>query len=54
MLVAFADAPSPPIRLPLGSKRIAAIEAKHASDAAILAAWRSVAASTAFVSSRSG
>ncbi|MGF6233806.1 NAD(P)-dependent dehydrogenase (short-subunit alcohol dehydrogenase family) [Inquilinus ginsengisoli] len=54
VLVAFADAPNPPIRLPLGSDTIAAIEAKHASDAAILADWRSVAASTDFVSSRSG
>jgi NAD(P)-dependent dehydrogenase (short-subunit alcohol dehydrogenase family) len=49
VLVAFADAPHPPIRLPLGSDTIAAIEAKHASDAAILAVWRSMAASTDFV-----
>ncbi|MGO4123047.1 hypothetical protein AB4Z01_01550 [Inquilinus sp. YAF38] len=54
VLVAFADVPNPPIRLPLGSDTIAANEAEHASDAAILADWRSVAASTDFVSSRSG
>jgi NAD(P)-dependent dehydrogenase (short-subunit alcohol dehydrogenase family) len=35
-------------------ERFGRIEAKHASDAAILADWRSVAASTDFVSSRSG
>lgn len=49
VLVAFADAPNPPVRLPLGSDTIAAIEAKHAADAAILAAWRLVSASTDFV-----
>ncbi|WP_159998528.1 oxidoreductase [Roseomonas sp. 18066] len=49
VLVAFADAPSPPVRLPLGSDTVAALEAKHASDAAILANWRKVSASTDFV-----
>ena len=49
VLVAFADVPNPPVRLPLGSDTIAAIEAKHAADAAILAAWRHVSASTDFV-----
>lgn len=48
VLVAFAEAPDPPVRLPLGSDTVAAIEAKHAADAAILAAWRSVALSTDF------
>lgn len=48
VLVAFADAPDPPVRLPLGSDTVAAIEAKHASDAAILAAWRDVSVSTDF------
>lgn len=49
VLVAFADAPNPPVRLPLGSDTVAAIEAKHAADAAILAAWRHVSVSTDFV-----
>jgi NAD(P)-dependent dehydrogenase (short-subunit alcohol dehydrogenase family) len=49
VLVDFADAPNPPARLPLGSDTVAAIEAKHASDAAILAQWRAVAISTDFV-----
>ncbi len=48
VLVALADEPNPPIRLPLGSDTVAAIEAKHASDAAILAAWRQTAVSTDF------
>ncbi|OWT74716.1 MULTISPECIES: oxidoreductase [unclassified Achromobacter] len=48
VLVAFADAPNPPVRLPLGSDTVAAIAAKHASDAALLAEWRAVAVSTDF------
>lgn len=48
VLVAFADAPDPPVRLPIGSDTVAALEAKHASDAAILAAWREVSVSTDF------
>ncbi|MCB8875917.1 oxidoreductase [Acidisoma silvae] len=48
VLIAFADAPNPPVRLPLGSDTVAAIEAKHASDAAMIADWRSVAVSTDF------
>ena len=48
VLIAFADAPNPPVRLPLGSDTVAAIEAKHASDAAILADWRGVSVSTDF------
>lgn len=48
VLVDFADAPNPPVRLPLGSDTVAAIEAKHASDAAILKEWHSVAVSTDF------
>ncbi|MFB8828409.1 oxidoreductase [Azotobacter sp. CWF10] len=48
VLVAFAEAPNPPVRLPLGSDTLAAIEAKHAADAAILAEWRSVSISTDF------
>jgi NAD(P)-dependent dehydrogenase (short-subunit alcohol dehydrogenase family) len=48
VLVAFVDAPNPPVRLPLGSDTVAAIEAKHASDAAILTRWRAVSISTDF------
>jgi NAD(P)-dependent dehydrogenase (short-subunit alcohol dehydrogenase family) len=48
VLVGFADAPDPPVRLPLGSDTVAAIETKHASDRDILARWRSVAMSTDF------
>ena len=48
VLVDFADETDPPVRLPLGSDTVAAIEAKHQSDAAILAAWRGVALSTDF------
>jgi NAD(P)-dependent dehydrogenase (short-subunit alcohol dehydrogenase family) len=47
-LVAFADAPNPPVRLPLGSDAVAAIEAKHKADSRILAEWRSVSLSTDF------
>jgi NAD(P)-dependent dehydrogenase (short-subunit alcohol dehydrogenase family) len=48
VLVDLTDAPEPPVRLPLGSDAIAAIEAKHRSDAAILAAWRQISVSTDF------
>jgi NAD(P)-dependent dehydrogenase (short-subunit alcohol dehydrogenase family) len=48
VLLAFADAPNPPVRLPLGSDTVAALEQKHADDAAILAAWRDVSVSTDF------
>lgn len=48
VLIDFAEAPNPPVRLPLGSDTVAAIEAKHAADAAILAEWRSVSVSTDF------
>jgi NAD(P)-dependent dehydrogenase (short-subunit alcohol dehydrogenase family) len=48
VLVAFVDMPNPPVRLPLGSDTVAAIEAKHVSDAAILAQWRSLSVSTDF------
>lgn len=47
-LVDFAGVPHPPVRLPLGSDTIAAIEAKHAADAAILAELRSVSVSADF------
>ncbi|QDL90981.1 SDR family NAD(P)-dependent oxidoreductase [Paroceanicella profunda] len=48
VLVDLADAPNPPVRLPLGSDTVAAIAAKHASDAAILADWHEVSVSTDF------
>lgn len=48
VLIDFADAANPPVRLPLGSDTVAAIEAKHAADAAILAEWRAVSVSTDF------
>lgn len=48
VLVAFAGAPNPPVRLPLGSDTVAAIEAKHAADATILTEWHEVSVSTDF------
>lgn len=48
VLVAFAGEPNPPVRLPLGSDTVAAIEAKHLADRSILTQWRSVAVSTDF------
>jgi NAD(P)-dependent dehydrogenase (short-subunit alcohol dehydrogenase family) len=46
VIVDLASAANPPLRLPLGSDTVAAIEAKHRADAAILADWRKVAVST--------
>lgn len=46
IVLRLADSADLPVRLPLGSDTIAAIEAKHRSDAAIIAAWRTVAVST--------
>lgn len=48
VLIDFAEVANPPVRLPLGSDTVAAIEAKHASDAAILNQWRSISVSTDF------
>lgn len=48
VLIAFAEEPHPPVRLPLGSDTVAAIQAKHASDAGILSSWHDVAVSTDF------
>lgn len=48
VLVRFAEVPDPPPRLPLGSDTLAAIAAKHASDAAIVAQWRNLSRSTDF------
>lgn len=48
ILVDLAGVAEPPLRLPLGSDTVLAIEAKHRADAEILAQWRGVAASTDF------
>ena len=48
VLIDFAAAPNPPVRLPLGSDTVAAIGAKHAADQAILAEWCRVSVSTDF------
>jgi NAD(P)-dependent dehydrogenase (short-subunit alcohol dehydrogenase family) len=48
VLITFTDAPNPPVRLPLGSDTVAAIEAKHKADSHILSEWRSVSLSTDF------
>jgi len=50
VLVDFADAPNPPVRLPLGSDTVAIIEAKNAETAGILTTWRATAVSTDFAS----
>ncbi len=47
-VVELTRADAPPLRLPLGSDTVAAIEAKHAFVAGELAAWRTVATSTDF------
>jgi NAD(P)-dependent dehydrogenase (short-subunit alcohol dehydrogenase family) len=47
-VVELTRAERPPLRLPLGSDTVAAIEAKHALVSAELAAWRAVATSTDF------
>lgn len=51
VVVDFVRAANPPVRLPLGSDTVAAIEAKHASDREILAKWRATAVSTDFSAS---
>lgn len=48
VLVNFVNTPNPPVRLPLGSDTVAAIEAKHRSDEAILTEWRATSISTDF------
>jgi NAD(P)-dependent dehydrogenase (short-subunit alcohol dehydrogenase family) len=48
VVVELARAKNPPLRLPLGSDTVAAIEAKNALVAQELAAWRAVAVSTDF------
>ncbi|MGH6808036.1 MAG: SDR family NAD(P)-dependent oxidoreductase, partial [Ensifer adhaerens] len=52
VVISFADAKEPPVRLPLGSDTVAAIEAKHASDRELLAQWRQVSISTDFQQAR--
>ncbi|WP_200960705.1 hypothetical protein [Rhizobium sp. Root708] len=47
-VVAFADVDQPPVRIPFPSDTVAAIEAKHASDAAIINLWRNVSVSADF------
>ena len=51
VIVDFADAANPPVRLPLGSDTVAAIEAKHEADAEIVAKWRAISVSTDFAGS---
>lgn len=48
VLIDFVDMENPPIRLPLGSDTVAAIEAKIASDTALLARLRPISVSTDF------
>ncbi len=48
MVIGFVEAPNPPVRLPLGSDTVAAILAKHESDAALVAEWRDLSVSTDF------
>ena len=54
VLVDFVDVLKPPVRLPLGSDTVAAIEGKHSDDAALVAEWRSVSVSTDFAEVGSG
>ncbi|MFV3130984.1 oxidoreductase [Niveispirillum sp. KHB5.9] len=48
VVIGFVEAPNPPVRLPLGSDTVAAILAKHESDAALVAEWRDLSVSTDF------
>jgi hypothetical protein len=48
VVIDLSRAEHPPLRLPLGSDTVAAIEAKHAFVATELDAWRAVAISTDF------
>jgi NAD(P)-dependent dehydrogenase (short-subunit alcohol dehydrogenase family) len=48
VVIDLVDERDPPVRLPLGSDTIAAIEAKHADDAALIARWRHLSVSTDF------
>ncbi len=48
LVVEFSDANNPPVRLPVGSDTIAALEAKHESDGGIISKWRHLSVSTDF------
>lgn len=48
VVIELADAAELPVRLPLGSDTVAALRAKHQSDAEILERWHSVSVSTDF------
>jgi NAD(P)-dependent dehydrogenase (short-subunit alcohol dehydrogenase family) len=48
VLVDFADAPNPPVQLPLGSDTVAKVEENIANAKALLADWRQVGVSTDF------
>lgn len=48
VLLELVGVPNPPVRLPLGSDTVAAIEAKHSADARLIETRRSVATSTDF------
>jgi NAD(P)-dependent dehydrogenase (short-subunit alcohol dehydrogenase family) len=47
-MITLANAENPPLRMPLGSDTVAAIEAKNKSVAKELATWRDLAVSTDF------
>ena len=49
ILVELADRSNLPVRLPLGSDTVAAIEKKNAETAALVDSWREVSVSTDFV-----
>lgn len=49
VIVEFSNVPNPPVRLPLGSDTVAAIETKNAAVAEILTRWRHVSVSTDFL-----
>ena len=53
VLVAFVEAPDPPVRLPLGSDTVARIEAENAATAELLKRWRAVSVSTDFAAAES-
>jgi NAD(P)-dependent dehydrogenase (short-subunit alcohol dehydrogenase family) len=48
VLLDLIETPNPPVRLPLGSDTVAAIEKKNAATAELLNQWRPVSVSTDF------
>ncbi len=52
VLVAFADTPNPPVRLPLGSDTVAKIAEKNAQTDALLREWHDVSVSTDFAAGK--